>query len=105
MISKTQNQAREQAENLGEDARHEDEKHKRKVKKLEARIAELEERDARKEGKIIGEAGEIAEIYKKKWEESEEKCRNMAQYIESMKESFAAVFGKDGSSNQGSSHE
>ena len=92
-LEKTLSRAHEHAENYGEEIHEKELKYKQKIERLKDKLDEAEDRNLMRKSDDIAEATEVIKMLKKKLNESEEQKKILQDYIDNLKESYAAAFG------------
>lgn len=91
-LEKALGRASQHAENFGEEMIENEAKNKKKIEKLQRRIEAMEKEEADRTRMTMDESGKIIRVLKDQLEESEERNKNLRDYIEGLKQSYLSVF-------------
>ena len=91
-LEKALGRASEHAENFGEEMMEKESKYKRKIEKLQRKIEDMERDELVRSKATMDESAKIIELLKNQLEESEDRNKNLRDYIEGLKQSYLSVF-------------
>ena len=92
--------AHEHAESVGERMARDEESSDRLVRRLRARVEELEAQEALAGAAAADEAGGALAAVRDRLAESERRNRELREYVDGIRASYAAAFGDDGAQGE-----